>query len=433
MPRGNKKRKRTDKARGSRVSLEVEDHTQDSGTRLWKTGHGDHLVVESGAFSDDEESVVSIESRKLRTMKKSLSLSPSNKKQRVDSSTPSTPVPRILRNKGTLMDLKSIDDLLDDTQDNPASLLEGLQQALKKLEDDYHLEQLSENSSEFRDQRNRKLSAMASLLNMIYTMFQSGVVELSVEDKLQLEESVGKMTETQTDTSPRGRERIPDIIEPETPDTRGQARPPRSQTPSRRSGHSGSRHSSERHRVLQEAIVFPGEAQYTNGVEVASNNSESSRNPLPNIYNDLLRPNPPTILSIDRTQSPGTVVEDPFLTTQQVTEFVHGVYHTMNAQHRMRQNPQEKVAWKKLLASMMDSLDDEGLDSEIDKPLRQESQSFLRRLWRFWHLSPHTTGRILHALGSNDSSVLVTIIVGIASAVMTVLAAIQNYVFSLNC
>jgi hypothetical protein len=392
MPRGNKKRKRTDKARGSRVSLEVEDHTQDSGTRLWKTAHGDHLVVESGAFSDDEESVVSIEPRKLRTMKKkSLSLSPSNKKQRIDSSTPSTPVPGIPRNKGTLMDLKSIGDLLDDTQDDPVSLLEGLQQVLKKLDDDYHLKQLSENSSEFRDQRNRKLRAMASLLSMISTMFQSGVVELSVEDKFQLEKSIGKVTETQTtrtDTSPRGRERIPDIIEPETPNTRGQARPPRSQTPSRRGRDSGSRHSSERHRVLQEAIVFPGEAQYTNGVEVASNNGESSRNPLPNIYNDQLRPNPPTILSIDRTQSQGTVVEDPFLTTQEFAEFVQGVCHTMNAQHRMRQNPQ---AWKKLLASMMDSLDEKDLDSEIDKPPQQESQSFLRRLWRFWHLSPHTT------------------------------------------
>jgi hypothetical protein len=51
------------------------------------------------------------------------------------------------------MDLKSIDDLLDDTQDDPVSLLEGLQQALKKLEDDYHFEQRSENSSEFREIR----------------------------------------------------------------------------------------------------------------------------------------------------------------------------------------------------------------------------------------------------------------------------------------
>jgi hypothetical protein len=357
--------------------------------------------------------------------KKSLSLSPSNKKQRIDSSTPSTPVPGILRNKGTLMDLKSIDDLLDDTQDDPVSLLEGLQQALKKLEDDYHLEQLSENSSEFRDQRNQKLGAMASLLNMIYTMFQSGAAKLSEEDKLRLGESTGKVTQTRNDTSPRGRERIPDIIEPETPDTHEQARPHRSQTPSRSRRDSGSRHSSERDHVLQGAIVFPGDAQYTNGVEIVSNNGESSRNPLPNIYNDQLGPNSSTILSIDRIQSPGTAVEDPFLTTQQVTEFVHGVYHTMNAQHRMRQNPQEKAAWKKLLASMMDSLDSEDSDSEIDKPLQQEPQSFSRQLWRFWHLSPHTTGRILHALGSNDSSVLVTIIVGITSAVMTVLAAIQ--------
>jgi hypothetical protein len=266
---------------------------------------------------------------------------------------------------------------------------------------------------------------MASLLNLIYTMFQSGAAKLSVEDKLRLGESTGKVTQTRNDTSARGRERIPDIIEPETPDTHEQARPHRSQAPSRSRRDSGSRHSSERDRVLQGAIVFPGDAQYTNGVEIVSNNGESSRNPLPNIYNDQLGPNSSTILSIDRIQSPGTAVEDPFLTTQQVTEFVHGVYHTMNAQHRMRQNPQEKAAWKKLLASMMDSLDSEDSDSEIDKPLQQEPQSFSRQLWRFWHLSPHTTGRILHALGSNDSSVLVTIIVGITSAVMTVLAAIQ--------
>jgi hypothetical protein len=120
------------------------------------------------------------------------------------------------------MDLKSIDDLLDDTQDEPASLLEGLQQALKKLEDGYHLEQESEKSSEFRDHRNRKLSAMASLLNMIYTMFQSGDIVLSIKDKLQLEESIGKVTQGRNDTSPRGREGVPDIIEPETPDTREQ-------------------------------------------------------------------------------------------------------------------------------------------------------------------------------------------------------------------
>jgi hypothetical protein len=71
----------------------------------------------------------------------------------------------------------------------------------------------------------------------------------------------------------------------------------------------------------------------------------------------------------------------------------------------------------------MDSLDDEDSDSEIDQLLQQETQRVSRRLWKFWHLSPHTTGRILHVLGSNDTSFVVTITVGIATAITAVVAA----------